>query len=104
MGESFAIPASNPFFTFILQQKEIMDSILLKTSSALNIFIIIYGIFYSHRIFGPILRFRLEINKINSIEDLCKIQLRKKDYFKEVADEYNQMVTRVTQSHFSSKK
>lgn len=50
-------------------------------------------IHFLHRIAGPIYRIGRNLHGLASGEPRCKIALRKNDFFHEVANEFNQMVT-----------
>jgi methyl-accepting chemotaxis protein len=49
-------------------------------------------IYYSHRIAGPAINFKNTFNKIKSGDKSARVSLRKNDYLKELADEFNNMM------------
>lgn len=51
-----------------------------------------FGIFFLHRIAGPVYRFRLTLRKINHGQLASPIRLRDGDYFTEVASELNAVI------------
>ena len=51
-----------------------------------------FGVFFLHRVAGPVYRFRQVLKKMGSGEIPSEVQLRKKDFFKETADELNRVI------------
>lgn len=69
----------------------------LVVSSILIIFIAViatgfFGVFFLHRVAGPVYRFRQVLKKMGSGEIPADIRLRKRDFFKETADELNRVI------------
>ncbi len=69
----------------------------LVVSSILIIFIAViasgfFGVFFLHRVAGPVHRFRQVLKKMGSGEIPGDVQLRKRDFFKETADELNRVI------------
>ncbi len=54
-----------------------------------------FGIFFLHRIAGPVYRFRLTLRRVNHGQAAVPIRLREGDYFTEVAGELNTLIQRV---------
>jgi len=61
----------------------------------LMVIIIIVGIFYSHRIAGPIYRIEQDLQRVLAGEKNVEIHLRKKDKLKSIADKINSLVREV---------
>ena len=51
------------------------------------------AIAYTHRIVGPIYRFRKAIQAIIDNDEMELVRLRKDDYLKDLRDEFNEMLT-----------
>ncbi len=49
------------------------------------VLLIFFGLFYSHRMAGPLYRITQELEKAINGEPITKIQLRKKDHFQNLA-------------------
>ena len=69
----------------------------LVVSSILIIFIAVvltgfFGVFFLHRVAGPVYRFRQVLERMGSGEIPGQVQLRKRDFFKETADELNRVI------------
>lgn len=47
---------------------------------------------FSHRLVGPLVRFRKVVKAITAGEELTTIQLRKGDYLQDLKDEFNEML------------
>ena len=52
----------------------------------------VIGVFYSHRIAGPVFRMEKDINRVLQGEKGVVVKLRKKDKFKALADNINQLI------------
>ena len=52
----------------------------------------LHGIFFTHRIVGPIYRFRETLKKIRGGDLAGRIEIRKDDYFGDLCDEINSMI------------
>jgi sensor histidine kinase YesM len=55
----------------------------------------LFGIFFLHRVAGPVYRFRLAFLKVNKGEIPPPVKLREGDFFQETADEINKLLTRL---------
>lgn len=55
----------------------------------------IFGVFFLHRVAGPVYRFRQVLMRLNEGESPPPVKLREGDFFHETAEEINQIVTRV---------
>ncbi|MCX8081872.1 MAG: methyl-accepting chemotaxis protein [bacterium] len=56
------------------------------------LFAFVFGIFYLHRIAGPIFRIERTIREIAEGKKVEPIRLRKKDFFKSLADALNKLI------------
>lgn len=81
----------------------------LVVSSILIIFIAViatgfFGVFFLHRVAGPVYRFRQVLKKMGSGEIPGDVRLRKRDFFKETADELNRVIQLLRELDNTSKK
>jgi hypothetical protein len=84
---------NHPFLNLIHFQKEKLDT-FFGYLSAINLMIIaISGIWMSHRIAGPIYRVVKWISDPYSINSDSKISFRKNDYFQELAEAVNRLIS-----------
>ncbi len=70
---------------------------ILLNNLIIIIFISIFGLFYSHRIAGPIYRINNDIRRTLNGEKGVRIKLRNKDKLKDLADNVNQLLERFEQ-------
>jgi len=94
-GIQLDLPSDHVYFELLVSQKHLMNKIFLITSVIFFILISLLGIFISHRIAGPIYKMTKKLNSFNGVDDLCEIQFRKRDFFKELADAFNTLVIKI---------
>ena len=82
----------------------------LVVSSVLIIFLAViatgfFGVFFLHRVAGPVYRFRKVLRQIGSGEvPETDVQLRRRDFFKETADELNRVIHLLREFEKTSEK
>ena len=54
------------------------------------------GIIFSHKVAGPIYKAKLTIDKLTSGEDVSAIQFRKDDYFKDLEQALNGLISKLS--------
>ncbi|MBL7557539.1 MAG: hypothetical protein JNM24_17045 [Bdellovibrionaceae bacterium] len=54
--------------------------------------IICYGLYFTNRIAGPLYRLKVQMENLIAGKDVGELEFRKNDYFKELADLFNQIV------------
>lgn len=69
----------------------------LVVSSILIIFLAVvatgfFGVFFLHRVAGPVYRFGQVLKRISSGEIPNEVRLRRRDFFKETAEELNKVI------------
>ena len=84
-GEKLNLPQNHPFYRLLLEQQEFMTTVFLISSFILCLSLAVAGLFFSHRIAGPLFR----LNKVFSDAHAKDIQLkeihfRHDDFFQEV--------------------
>ncbi|MDH4469247.1 MAG: hypothetical protein QE271_14410 [Bacteriovoracaceae bacterium] len=100
-GESLQHDARVKFYTFLKDQKEILNLTFLYVGSITALFIVFWGIFQSHRIAGPLFNLKLQLKKIKSAKNLKELsevgvtKFRTSDYFHDLAEEYNQSIKHI---------
>lgn len=90
LGIRSGFPAGHVYFKFIADNKTDMMSVYYPIASiAVFILIFVSGIFFSHKIAGPVYRMNTYLRSI-SLENLTSVlSFRKKDFFQELAKSYN---------------
>ena len=81
----------------------------LVVSSILIIFIAViatgfFGVFFLHRVAGPVYRLRKVLERMGSGEIPGNVQLRRRDFFKETADELNRVIQLLREFDSTSQK
>ena len=94
-GIQLALPSDHVYFELLVSQKQLMNKIFLTTAVIFFTLISLLGIFISHHIAGPIYKMTEKINSFNGLDDLCEIKFRKRDFFKELAESFNALVSRI---------
>jgi len=89
LGLEMGFPQGHIWFTFIEERQTDMISFFLITSIIVFLFIVISGIWYSHKIAGPIYRINSQLRTISLDKIVDKLSFRKRDFFQELAVSYN---------------
>ncbi len=97
LGDSLHLASDNVFFQFLKQQKSAMNWVFIGLSVVIFLSLIIFGLVFSHRIAGPLHRLKVHFEK-NPIKDqkkgsYQKVKFREGDFFRELADSYNQHIS-----------
>lgn len=87
------LPAGSVVFSFLQTQKDEINTAIYITTLIGTLVTIAGGYFISHRIAGPIYRIRKDILQILQSGKKQKIKLRTGDYFPELADAVNELIT-----------
>ncbi len=77
----------------IINPFEIIFPVITISILITIVFTVIYGIFYSHKIAGPIFRFKKTIDTLTKGKLNIDVKLRKKDKFKDVAIFLNTLIS-----------
>ncbi len=81
-----------------LQQLRISVGSFILVSLCLVPVFVRDAIHFSHRFVGPILRLQSEMRKVDVVAELRPFQLREKDYWQEMAEDYNDFVGRLKEA------
>ncbi len=79
------------------------ENILAVLLVVLLISSMIFGLYLSNRIAGPIFRIMREMIKVENIGDMKEISLRKDDFFQEVANAYNKLLRKLREQELGKK-
>lgn len=96
-GQALNLPPDHPFFLMIHEQKLFMTKVFIVVASSISILAALWGLFYSHKIAGPLYRLHLyftEAAKTNKPLDK-KIYFREDDFFQEIPDAINNYIETV---------
>lgn len=89
LGLEMGFPQGHIWFRFIEERQTDMISFFVVTAIIVFLFIVISGIWYSHKIAGPIYRINSQLKTISLDKIVDKVSFRKGDFFKELAVSYN---------------
>jgi len=88
---SAGLPQGHVFFTFLSEQKLVIDQIFIISSCVAFLLIIIGGLFLSHKVAGPLHRLTNHL-QTHSKNDISLLQFRKGDYFMEIEEAFNDFI------------
>ncbi len=94
IGIDAGLGADHPYFQFIQMQESAFYRIVLAIALVIGLILFVGGLILSHRIAGPIIRMQNEMIRASQEEpfQIREIQFRKRDYFPELADSFNNLV------------
>lgn len=96
LGQTSSLPEGHPFYTFIKIQKTDLSQSVLVAGVLISIVMLIWGLYVSRRIVGPIKKLQLHLDSMKSHDDLGKeLEFRKADFFQEIPTALNDMVKRI---------
>lgn len=93
-GGGFQFGKINPYDIL----SEVSYQLIMRVSAVLFLTLIIigvFGVFFLHRVAGPVYRFRQIFMRINDGEFPKFVRLREGDFFSETASEINQLVNKL---------
>lgn len=94
-GKDIGLSIDHVFFKFIGEQQRTMNEVFLITSLCVFASLFLYGIFYSHRIAGPLFKLKRYLRDRANGEVHRPIAFRKHDYFKELAHAVNDYIYQI---------
>ncbi len=93
-GQSLNLPPNHPFFLMIHEQKQFMTKVFIMVSTAISLLAATWGLFYSHKIAGPLYRLHLYFTeaatKATPLDK--KIYFREDDFFQEIPASINNYI------------
>lgn len=85
---SVGLPPDHVFFTFINEQKMVIDKIFIVSSIVALLVILVGGLVLSHKVAGPLYRLTRHLNE-HTKSDITPVKFRNGDYFPEIEDAFN---------------
>lgn len=96
-GQELGLDPSHPYYEFIQDQRRLLNRTYLIVSMAVFIGLMIFGLFLSHRVAGPIYRIESYMKQVAKGEnDLRPVRLRKGDFFPEIAGIVNDAIDQIS--------
>ena len=104
-GQLLNLPPDHPYFLMIHEQKRFMTKVFLAVASSISSIAILWGLFYSHKIAGPLYRLQRYFTDAASLntELQSKIYFRDNDFFQEVPVSINLYIDSVNAKNQSNK-
>ena len=96
-GEALNLPPDHPFFLMIHEQKKFMTNVFIIVASTISGMAGLWGLFYSHKIAGPMFRLQKYFNQaaVDSKPLDKKIYFRDNDFFQELPESINKYIDSV---------
>jgi len=89
-GQALHLPPDHPFFLMIHEQKRFMTKVFVGVAASISGVAILWGLFYSHKIAGPLYRLQRYFTEAAAgNQPLNKIYFRDDDFFQEVPASIN---------------
>ena len=96
-GEEIGLTRDHPYYEFIEAQRARLDFMYFIVTAVVFTGLMIFGLFMSHRIAGPIYRIESYLQKVAAGEEkMAPVRLRDGDFFPEIAGIVNSVI-----DHFS---
>ena len=103
IGVRIGLPRNHMYFELIDSQRGTMRNIFLIGSFATFLCMTIFGVIFSHRIAGPLLRLKNYVEAMIAGKVDHELEFRKDDYFSELADVVSELAEK-THGRKSKKK
>ena len=96
-GEALHLPPDHPFFLMIHEQQRFMTKVFITVALSISSIALLWGLFYSHKIAGPLYRLQQYFNHaaVKNTHLSHKIYFREGDFFQEVPDSINRYIDSV---------
>lgn len=90
-GEMLNLPKDHPFFLLIREQKDFMIKIFWGVSCVISVVTGFWGLFFSHRIAGPLYRITKYFDDaaLSERQDMPFLKIRTNDFFQELPKSIN---------------
>ncbi|MEE4661604.1 MAG: hypothetical protein V2J89_14125 [Halieaceae bacterium] len=96
MGNELGLDSTHPYFAFIETQRALLLRIYVLLSAVSFTLLMVFGLFISHRIAGPIYRVEKYMQSIADGErELEPVRLRRGDFFPEIENIVNASIKRL---------
>ena len=96
LGLQQKLSPDSPYFRFLALENQRMNLIFGLTTAISSVLIVLFGMRFSHKIAGPIHRFRQYLSGIDpSSTKLPDLKFRKDDFFQELATDFNSFKSKI---------
>lgn len=87
------LPPGHVFFTFVSEQKLLIDKVFILSSIAALLVTLMGGLILSNKVAGPLYRLTKHLNG-HTKESVTPVKFRKGDYFLEIQEAFNNFLKR----------
>jgi hypothetical protein len=91
-GEAMHLSSDHMFFSFLNQQRTLMNQVFAVTAVVISAMAGILGLVISHRIAGPLYRLTKHLKEAAMTGTYRPVKFREGDFFPEVAEAYNAQI------------
>lgn len=91
-GLAIGFNPGSPYFKFLEGQQSSINMIYLISSVAVFVLIVLWGIFSSHKIAGPIYKMTRHMREMAKNGGTERVRIRRSDHFQDLAESYNQQM------------
>ncbi len=96
LGIKQNLPYDSAYFQFLKQENSRLSLIFTLTTIISSILIVLFGIRFSHKIAGPIHRFRMYLKNCDPADQkLHDLKFREDDFFQELASDFNSFKSKI---------
>ena len=93
LGTEAGLPREHVFFSFLEQQRIVLNRLFVGATLGTLLTLGLGGLYLSHKIAGPIYKLTQHL-KATRVSDLKPVKFRKGDYFPELEEAFNELVSR----------
>jgi hypothetical protein len=95
LGQSLGLAAEHPYFLFLQEQQDLKFYAFLGAAALISFGLMVFALFFSHRIAGPIFKLRRTLQGLGLGEAFHPISFRKGDFFESLDQDFNVAVRRL---------
>ncbi len=95
LGVQNGIPSDHIFFEFLREQRNFITIAMVILAGIITVVQVALGVLFSHRVAGPLYRMNKHMQDVAAGSDQLHCQFRKNDYFPELAENFNAMISKM---------
>lgn len=89
------LPPDHTYFKILVYQEQKMRMIFVVIAASMSVFAFIFGVLFSHRVAGPIVKLKNHLNQLADGKDPGELNFRKNDFFGDLDDSYNRAFNKI---------
>lgn len=105
IGQKMNLDESHAFYVFVQEQLKMMNTAYIFISLGVFSFLVLSGLFISHRISGPLYNLKMNIRRLSELKglegitEIKEIKFRKSDFFHDLSKEINIHITHLQEEY-----